>query len=66
MYVIFSGWSVFVFLRLFLRLLEKGWGFFAYNWKLPAYSGAFLLTFDLSGTGDSQRDSRESIHANHS
>ena len=23
-----------------------GCGFFAYNWKLPAYSGAFLLTID--------------------
>ena len=23
-----------------------GCGFFAYNWKLPAYSGAFLLTVD--------------------
>ena len=23
-----------------------GGGFFAYNWKLPAYSGAFLLTID--------------------
>ena len=27
-------------------LLEKGCGFFAYSWKLPAYSGAFLLTVD--------------------
>ena len=25
---------------------EKGCGFFAYNSKLPAYSGAFLLTVD--------------------
>ena len=24
----------------------KGCGFFAYSWKLPAYSGAFLLTVD--------------------
>ena len=23
-----------------------GCGFFAYSWKLPAYSGAFLLTVD--------------------
>ena len=23
-----------------------GCSFFAYNWKLPAYNGAFLLTFD--------------------
>ena len=23
-----------------------GCGFFAYSWKLPAYSGAFLLTID--------------------
>ena len=23
-----------------------GCGFFAYSWKLPAYSGAFLLTDD--------------------
>ena len=25
-----------------------GCGFFAYSWKLPAYSGAFLLTVDNS------------------
>ena len=25
---------------------EKGCSFFAYSWKLPAYSGAFLLTND--------------------
>ena len=24
----------------------QGCGFFAYSWKLPAYSGAFLLTID--------------------
>ena len=24
----------------------SGCGFFAYSWKLPAYSGAFLLTVD--------------------
>ena len=24
----------------------NGCSFFAYNWKLPAYSGAFLLTID--------------------
>ena len=28
------------------KTLEKGCGFFAYSWKLPAYSGAFLLTVD--------------------
>ena len=29
------------------RALAKiGCGFFAYSWKLPAYSGAFLLTVD--------------------
>ena len=26
--------------------LKKGCGFFAYSWKLPAYSGALLLTVD--------------------
>ena len=26
--------------------LTPGCGFFAYSWKLPAYSGAFLLTVD--------------------
>ena len=26
--------------------LQYGCSFFAYNWKLPAYSGAFLLTVD--------------------
>ena len=25
---------------------SEGCGFFAYSWKLPAYSGAFLLTVD--------------------
>ena len=25
---------------------SDGCGFFAYSWKLPAYSGAFLLTVD--------------------
>ena len=25
---------------------DFGCGFFAYSWKLPAYSGAFLLTID--------------------
>ena len=28
---------------------DIGCGFFAYNWKLPAYSGAFLLTVDNCG-----------------
>ena len=33
-----------------LRLFLKGCGFFAYSWKLPAYSGAFfLLTVDNLG-----------------
>ena len=27
-------------------ILFIGCGFFAYSWKLPAYSGAFLLTID--------------------
>ena len=27
----------------------NGCSFFAYNWKLPAYSGAFLLTVDDFG-----------------
>ena len=27
---------------------SKGCNFFAYSWKLPAYSGAFLLTIDNS------------------
>ena len=26
--------------------ISGGCGFFAYNWKLPVYSGAFLLTVD--------------------
>ena len=26
-----------------------GYGVFAYSWKLPAYSGAFLLTVDNFG-----------------
>ena len=30
------------------RAENEGCGFFAYNWKLPAYSGAFLLTVDIS------------------
>ena len=29
-----------------LLLVRKGCGFFAYSWKLPAHSGAFLLTVD--------------------
>ena len=29
-----------------LRAQDFGYGFFAYNWKLPAYGGAFLLTVD--------------------
>ena len=29
--------------------LKQGCGFFAYSWKLPAYSGAFLLTVDNFG-----------------
>ena len=29
-----------------LSTLKRGCSFFAYNWKLPAYSGAFLLTVD--------------------
>ena len=32
-----------IFMELRVRL-EIGCSFFAYNWKLPAYSGAFLLT----------------------
>ena len=27
-------------------LVNKDAAFFAYSWKLPAYSGAFLLTVD--------------------
>ena len=30
----------------FSGLPPSGCGFFAYSWKLPAYSGAFLLTVD--------------------
>ena len=26
--------------------LKKGYGFFAYSWKLPAYSGVFVLTVE--------------------
>ena len=34
-------------LNLLMKLpKEKGCSFFAYSWKLPAYSGAFLLTVD--------------------
>ena len=32
-----------------LRKPFFGCGFFAYNWKLPAYSGASLLTVDILG-----------------
>ena len=31
-------------MTIFIELF--GCGFFAYSWKLPAYSGAFLLTID--------------------
>ena len=31
---------------MFLQCLSWGYGFFAYSWKLPSYSGAFLLTLD--------------------
>ena len=30
----------------YFHFLEKGCGFFAYSWKLPAYSGAFYLQLD--------------------
>ena len=29
-----------------MKGFKLGCGFFAYSWKLPAYSGAFLLTVD--------------------
>ena len=30
------------------EIIQIGCGFFAYSWKLPAYSGAFLLAVDNS------------------
>ena len=44
----FGGWDFAQVRRrcyLFLCVLS-GCSFFAYSWKLPAYSGAFLLTID--------------------
>ena len=32
--------------RVFLAVCRTGCSFFAHSWKLPAYSGAFLLTVD--------------------
>ena len=38
--------SLSIFRTIRLLPFSGGCGFFAYSWKLPAYSGAFLLTAD--------------------